>query len=168
MKQPSPLQRREAILEILRGRDVSSQEELQGLLARRGFRVAQPTLSRDIRELGLAKTPAGWVVPQDLAGSSTVVDFVPQQRRDERLDHFVREFVVSVERGGTLVVVRTPPADAQPVARALDEASLPDVLGTIGGDDTIFVATRNEAAARALVRRLSTHLTTSRTRRTRA
>jgi transcriptional regulator of arginine metabolism len=70
------------------------------------------------------------------------------------LERTVREFVLSVEAAASLVVLRTPPADASPVARALDEARLPEIVGTICGDDTIFLATRSGAAAGRLARRL--------------
>jgi transcriptional regulator of arginine metabolism len=161
------LQRRDAILRIIREDEVHSQEQLLGLLGRRGFVVTQPTLSRDLRELGLVKTPGGYVAPEDIAPAN-VAQFAPSERREERLEQLVREFVVSVERGGTMVVIKTPPADAQPVARALDEAGLPGILGTVAGDDTIFIAVRTVKIASALVRRFTGLLSASYPRRRRA
>jgi len=128
---------------------VRSQEELQRRLRRRGIAVAQPTLSRDLKTLGLAKTPAGYVTPS--AGV-----FVPAETRQGALGRAVGEFVLSVRAAASLVVVRTPPAGAHPFARALDEAELPDVVGTIAGDDTVFVATLGPSAALRLERRLRT------------
>src|SRR3989454_298363 len=84
--------------------------------ATRGTVVAQPTLSRDLRVLGLAKTPRGYIVPE------AAVQFAPAATRDATLQRAIRTFVVSVQVAGSLVVVRTPPAGAHPVARALDEA----------------------------------------------
>ncbi len=163
------LRRREEILRAVRELEIRSQEDLLHALRKRGHRVTQPTLSRDVRELGLIKTPNGYTLPADLApATADPISFVPQQWRQGRLEQLVREFVLSVEQGGTLVVIRTPPADAQPVARAIDEAGLNDVLGTVGGDDTIFLALRTERAAAALVRRLSNLIATSHPRRTRA
>jgi transcriptional regulator of arginine metabolism len=140
-------QRRDEIARLVRGGPVASQEALQQALRRRGIRVAQPTLSRDLRSLGLVKTPAGYAAP-GAAGSP----------RGEPLDRVLRVFVLSVRPAGSVLVIRTPAAGAQPVARALDEAELPDVAGTIAGDDTVFVATPGPAAAGRLARRLSTVL----------
>ena len=97
-----------------------SQEELQRLLARRGFEATQPTLSRDVRDLGLVKTPRGYALP----GAVDPAD--DAQRRLGRLERVLAESVVSVRVAGTLVVLKTPPAGAHPVARVLDEAGLPE------------------------------------------
>ena len=144
-------QRREAILQLVRSRLIRSQGELGQSLRRRGFVVAQPTLSRDVRELGLAKTPSGYVAPD-----VNVRPFAPAAAGRVKLDRALRGLALSVRAAGSLVVVRTPPAGAQPVARALDEASLAAVVGTVAGDDTVFIATPSERAARSLVRRLTT------------
>ncbi|HUO84872.1 MAG TPA: hypothetical protein VM534_07135 [Thermoanaerobaculia bacterium] len=150
-------QRREEIRSLIRETEVHSQEELQRLLRRKGYRVTQPTLSRDLHDLGLAKTPAGYLLPEQLAApaGASVHPFIARSTREERFEQAVREFVLTAETSGTLVVVRTPPAGAQPVALAIDAAGLDQVVGTIGGDDTIFVATRSAKAAAALARRLT-------------
>jgi len=139
--------RRRAILALVDEGGVRSQEDLQRRLRRRGIEVAQPTLSRDLRALGLAKTPAGYVTPPGTA-------FVPAEAREGALARAIGEFVLSVQTAATLVVVRTPPAGAHPLARALDEADLPEAIGTIAGDDTVFIATPGPAAALRLERRL--------------
>jgi transcriptional regulator of arginine metabolism len=153
------LRRRAEILRLLRGQPVRSQEELQRLLRGRGFPVAQPTLSRDVRDLGLARTPAGYAVPADPAGPA------PGGRRPDLLDRTLAQAVLSVQAAGSLVVVRTPAAGAHPVARAIDEAALPEAVGSVAGDDTVFVATADAAAARRLERRLRRPLAASRERR---
>ncbi|HEY5610284.1 MAG TPA: arginine repressor, partial [Thermoanaerobaculia bacterium] len=79
----------------------------------------------------------------------------------------VEEFVLSVALSGTLVVVKTPPAAAQPVTHAIDEAGVDGILGTIGGDDAIFVAMDSQISAHAFARRLSSVLAPTRSRRTR-
>ena len=145
-----PPRRRQVIAQLIRSRPVHSQAELRRLLRQRGFVVTQPTLSRDVRELGLAKTPRGYVVPE-----AAVTQFAPAPHREAKLAQALRGFALSVQAAGTLVVVKTPPAAAHPVARALDEAPLPAVVGTIAGDDTVFIATPSERAARALARRLT-------------
>lgn len=146
----SILRRRDAIVRLVREEPVRSQEELQRLLAGRGFEATQPTLSRDVRELGLVKTPRGYALPgaADPAGDT--------ERRLERLDRVLAESVLSVRPAGALVVLKTPPAGAHPVARVVDEAGLPEAIGTIAGDDTVFVAAADAEAARSLARRLST------------
>jgi transcriptional regulator of arginine metabolism len=145
---PADVQRRRAeILRIVDGEAVRSQDALQAKLARRGWKVAQPTLSRDLRELGLAKTPGGYarsmMTPSPVAGGA------------HALERALGEFLRSVTAAGSLVVVRTPPAGAHPLARALDEAALREVVGTIAGDDTIFLATPSDDTAKRLARRLS-------------
>jgi transcriptional regulator of arginine metabolism len=147
--------RRREILALVGQGGVRSQEELQRRLRRRGIAVAQPTLSRDLRTLGLAKTPIGYVAPPGGA-------HVPAEVRVGALDRAIGEFVLSVRAAASLVVVRTPPAGAHPLARALDEAELPEVVGTIAGDDTVFAATTGPAAARLVERRLRAPLAAAR------
>ena len=146
----SSLRRHEAIVDLVRTGTVRSQADLRQLLRKRGFVVAQPTLSRDLRELGLAKTPRGYLAPE-----ASVTQFAPAAVREEKLERALRAFALSVRAAGSLVVIKTPPAGSHPVARALDEAELPGVVGTIAGDDTVFVATPSDGAARALARRLA-------------
>jgi transcriptional regulator of arginine metabolism len=150
--QGDALRRKEEILRIIRQTSLHSQEELLTQLGKRGFRVTQPTLSRDLRELGVAKSPAGYVVPGAMAAVTPIASFTPRDIREGRLDQILRDLVLSAEAAGHLVVIRTPAASAQPVASALDGAALEDVLGTIGGDDTIFVAMRSAEAANSLAR----------------
>ena len=153
------LRRRDEILKVIRERSVHSQEELQQRLAERGFAVAQPTLSRDLKDLGLAKTSSGYVAPDpgDSFGSEAFRGRL-KEKQEERLNRALDEFVLSVARAGTLVVVKTPPAAAHPVARAIDEASLAGAAGTIAGDDTIFLAAESGEAATRLAARLSATL----------
>jgi len=150
---PGSLRRRETIVELVRTAPVRSQAQLRDLLRRRGIGVAQPTLSRDLRLLGLAKTPRGYVAPETGAAA-----FAPAELREARLERALRTGALGVRAAGALVVVRTPPAGAHPLARALDEAGLGEVAGTIAGDDTVFVATAGERTARLLARRLSSAL----------
>jgi transcriptional regulator of arginine metabolism len=132
--------RHEEIVNIVREQGLHSQDELLAILRKRGFKVTQPTLSRDIRELGLAKTPAGYVIPGDLATVTPIVSV-------KRVDQLLRDSVIFAEAAGNLVVLKTPAAAAQPVASALDATPPENALGTVGGDDTIFVAFRHPASA---------------------
>src|SRR5205085_3438983 len=148
------LRRREEILRIIRQQSVHSQDALIAALRKHGFKVTQPTLSRDLHELGVAKSPNGYVAPGDLAAVTPIAGFTPRELREERLEQLVRDSVLSAVAAGNLVVIKTPPAGAQPVASAMDAAPLDDVLGTVGGDDTVFVALRTPAAAAAFARHL--------------
>jgi transcriptional regulator of arginine metabolism len=145
------MRRREEILRIVRSSPVHSQDELLTSLRKHGYTVTQPTLSRDLRELGLVKTPAGYVFPDTLA---SVSHFPPPESRGHRLDQLLRDFIISAEAAMNLVVLKTPAASAQPVASAIDAAAIDDALGTVGGDDTIFVAFRTPAAAATFARRV--------------
>lgn len=146
--------RREEILRILRETTVHSQDELLSILRKRGFRVTQPTLSRDMRELGLAKTPNGYVAPESLAPLVAPLPFMARDLREHRLEQLIRESAISAETGGNLVVIKTPVASAQPLASAIDNSEVEDVLGTIGGDDTIFVAFRTPTSADSFAKRI--------------
>jgi transcriptional regulator of arginine metabolism len=139
--------RREAIRDLMRRSPPRSQEEILERLSARGLEVTQPTLSRDLKALGVAKTPQGYVIPED-------GEIAPGAAREERLRQALREFAAGVELAGTLVVLRTPPAAAQPLARAIDAARPEGAVGTIAGDDTVFVAAPSLAAARRLAARL--------------
>ena len=163
------LRRREEILRIVGETPVHSQDELLTLLTRRGFKVTQPTLSRDLRELGLIKTPSGYVAPEQFGQAQNVALFTPRELREERFEQLVRDAVISATAAMNMVIIKTPVAAAQPVASAIDSTSMEDILGTIGGDDTVFVALSTPAAAAAFARRIQqiAGLTPAR-RRTRA
>ena len=145
---PAGESRRDAIREILSRQAVASQSSLRRHLAARGIRVAQATLSRDLARLGVQRAVGAGVAvaggPRYVVGGAD--DSLP-------IDP-VRRMVDSVESNATMVVVRTKAGAASPVARALDEARLPDVLGTLAGDDTVFVAPAQGRGTRALARRL--------------
>ena len=143
--------RQRAILTLVATRPVHSQDELVALLQRQGFIVTQATVSRDVKELGLAKVPVKsdggdeifkYVVP------SAAVNYV------SRLHRAVSELVTSVEGSVNLIVMRTPPGSAMLVASALDEAAWPEILGTIGGDDTILAILRDAGDLPAIKQRL--------------
>jgi transcriptional regulator of arginine metabolism len=140
-------QRHAAILDLVRSRRVSSQEALRELLGERGIEVAQATLSRDIRELGLVK------VPDEEGGS---VYTVPTHLTDPTpsLARLLPTLYLGSDGVGNLLVVRTLTGGAQPIAVALDREEWPEVVGTVGGDDTILVILRGPEQLAAVVRRL--------------
>ncbi|GAC85714.1 arginine repressor [Gordonia paraffinivorans NBRC 108238] len=142
------------IVEILATHRVRSQTELQRLLAEEGIEATQATLSRDLDELGAVKLRAAdggagvYVVPEDgtpVRGVSGGTD---------RLARLVTDLLVSTDSSGNLAVLRTPPGAAHYLAAALDRARLPDVVGTIAGDDTILVVAREPLTGAELARRI--------------
>ena len=137
--------RQKTILELLHRGPIESQEELQGLLAKRGFDVGQATLSRDIRELGLVKTYDGYM-PANGGGSSEPI--LPSVAR------LVREFVLEVRLAQNLLVLKTSVGSAQPVAAAIDAEDWPEVVGTVSGDDTLLVISQDNQTAKQLARRI--------------
>ena len=143
--------RKDEILRIIRETSVHSQDEILDALHKSGFNLTQPTLSRDLRDLGVAKSPNGYVIPGDIVAP---IPFAPREHRENKLERVVRESLLSAEAALNLVVIKTPAAAAQPLASAIDAAPAEDLLGTVGGDDTIFVAFRTVAAAEAFTRRL--------------
>jgi transcriptional regulator of arginine metabolism len=140
--------RQAAILELVEERPVGSQEELRGFLRERGWDVTQSTLSRDLRELRLAR------VPTSVGVRYAVADGALSSAARPALDALLPQLLTRVDGVGELIVLRTVPGGAQPVASALDGESWPDVLGTVGGDDTILVVCRSAAARERIERRL--------------
>lgn len=142
----SKLTRQSDIRAILAEAPVPNQDELRRRLYRRGHRVTQATLSRDIHELGLVKTNEGYAVPE--AEEHGADSWLPS------VEKLIREFAFAVTAAQNLVVVRTSAGSAQPVAAAIDAEEWPEVLGTIGGDDTILLVAENNKQADKLVARL--------------
>lgn len=141
----SKLARHKAILELVDEGPISSQEELQKLLHRRGFDAGQATLSRDIRELGLVKSAGGYELRGREAAPETDLPSV---------DRLVREFVTSVRAAENLLVTKTSIGSAQPVAAALDGEHWPEAIGTVAGDDTILIVCQDRRAAGRLADRI--------------
>jgi len=131
------------VREILLGGGATSQESLQRALAARGIHAAQPTISRDLVSIGASRQSAAGGARYAIPAGDTALPIEP-----------VRGLVDAVESNGLLIVVRTKASAAPAIARALDDARLDDILGTLAGDDTIFVAPRRPRAAEALVRRM--------------
>ena len=141
--------RRQAlILELIDQEPLHSQEQLVKRLEHRGFEATQATVSRDIKELGLVKRSG------DGAYQRTGAEATSPETALTALERAAAAFLRSVERVQQLVVIRTGPAQAQPLAIALDRARLPEIAGCIAGDDTILVIARGGRVAAALVKRL--------------
>lgn len=139
----SPRVRRKAIREILAAGPVRSQKELGAALRRAGHRVSQPALSRDLRALGVAKHAGQY----EILGEATPTPLGA-----------LRPLLRAVGRASHLVVVRCEPGAASAVARALDAESLSGVVGSVAGDDTVFVALAGRSAARRFEHHVSEYL----------
>jgi transcriptional regulator of arginine metabolism len=136
--------RQRAILDALRSGPIGNQEDLQRALRKRGFKVGQATLSRDIHDLNLAKTAEGYALPQSEGSAGPLP---PVQR-------LVREFVLDARPAQNLLVVNTIVGSAQPVAAALDDQEWQEIVGTIAGDDTILIVCPDKDAAKRLAARI--------------
>ena len=146
--------RRAAIVELIRTRHVATQAELRDLLSARGFEVTQATLSRDLAKLHArrASHPDGGTA-YELEGFTARSGAEPTQLAA------MADMVVGVKDGAAMVVVHTKPGVAAAIAALLDQARLDSVLGTIAGDDTIFVVPERRVSARSLAKRLEQLLT---------
>ncbi len=129
--------RRKLIRELLVARPIATQEELRTVLAERGHGVTQATLSRDLAHLGARRAASGYELPDVPPSAPHLPDLVR-----------------SIDDNGTMVVIHTAPGAAQIIASALDRAKPVEILGTIAGDDAIFVAPARGVAAQKLVKRV--------------
>ena len=150
--------RQQLIIDLLETREVHSQNQLAELLAGRGVHVAQATLSRDLVELDAVKVrlPSGslvYAVPAE-GGDRTPALLRESAASGQRLARLCAELLVSADSSANMVILRTPPGAAQFLASALDKADLGDVLGTIAGDDTVLLISRDPAGGGALARRV--------------
>jgi len=141
------LLRQKALLEILKEKVVRSQAELQEQLKLRGFYVTQATLSRDIKQLGVAKTDKGY----------QVVDSITRQPAPAPED-VLRKMVSSVQVSHFIVIVHTLAGCASPVAQTLDDMQFPELLGTIAGDNTIMGVCSTEDSANLLAQKINSIL----------
>ncbi|ABC80362.1 arginine repressor [Anaeromyxobacter dehalogenans] len=139
--------RRDAVARIIRARRIGTQEELLAALERAGFRATQATLSRDLARLGARRVsgPEGAVYELGADGADGADGGLAA----------LRGLVSSIAANASMVVIRTHPGSAPAIARAIDLAQPPEVLGTIAGDDTIFVAPAGELRPRRLAARLA-------------
>jgi transcriptional regulator of arginine metabolism len=140
--------RHATILEIIGAEDVASQEQLRTLLARRGVRVTQATLSRDLRELGVVRATgasgARYALPERVAS-----DAIPS------LETLLPQLFSSIDGVGELIVLHTLASGAQPVSEAIDAAGWKEILGTVAGENTILVICRSAQARQAVTLRLT-------------
>jgi transcriptional regulator of arginine metabolism len=143
--------RQRAIRDLVDQRAIHTQQELAAALRERGFRATQATVSRDVAELGLGKAdregrPA-YVLPARLREA--------EASGEDRLRRLLQDLPVELRVADLLLVVKTLPGSAHAIAAALDRTKWPEIVGSIGGDDTVFVATQDRASVRRLRDRLA-------------
>jgi transcriptional regulator of arginine metabolism len=142
--------RQRAIRDLVEQRPIRTQQELAAALRERGFRTTQATISRDVAELGLAKASRNglqaYAVPPRLREADT--------SGEERVRRLLREMPVEIREAGTMLVLKALPGSAHPIAAALDRARWPEVVGSIAGDDTVFVAFSDRGSLQRVKRRL--------------
>ena len=148
MTQPSKSQRQRMIADWLRAHRVGSQDDVVARLALAGLTATQATVSRDLDELGAVKVrregEIRYVIPDEIEPGHAAA----------KLDRLLAEWVDAIVPAGNLLIIRTPPGSANLIANALDAGQLSDIVGTIAGDDTIFVALADGVDAHAAAARL--------------
>jgi transcriptional regulator of arginine metabolism len=141
--------RQQAIMELIRAGALSSQEELAERLSALGFAVTQATISRDLEQIGAVKVrragQLSYALPDQVQAASA-----PRPG-------LLRDFIRSIDVAVTIVVIKTPPGSAHLIGVALDQSDYAEIVGTICGDDTVFVACSSAQAARHLATKLRSH-----------
>ncbi|MES2136770.1 MAG: arginine repressor [Pseudomonadota bacterium] len=147
------IQRQRAIVHML-GEGPKGSDEVARLLSQAGYDVSQATVARDLEEIGAVKMKrrgkVGYTLSEKLG---------KRDESNERLKRIFAEWAQAVDTSGSMIVVRTPPGSAHLVALALDQAKFPEVVGTIAGDDALFVAIRSDLSPEPLASRLREMLT---------
>ena len=144
-------QRQHRIARLLEEQPISSQGQIVELLAADGVVATQATVSRDLEELGAVKVriPGGtnaYALPENAKEAAT---------SDDHLRRVMGDFVVEVSHSANLVVLRTPPGSAHVIGSAIDRAGLPDVLGTVAGDDTLLLVCSEQAGGAQVAAQLA-------------
>jgi len=138
--------RQQAVMEIVSSREIYTQDELAEALLVAGFRATQATVSRDIRELGLVRQQGRRGLKYAVENADGAV--TPMER-------VFRAGLVSVDFAGNMLVIKTLSGVAMAVAAALDDMKLPDILGTVAGDDVVMCVVRSEVAAKKIMEKLA-------------
>lgn len=146
-------QRHERIARLVQDHAIHSQQELSERLSRAGIEVTQATLSRDLQSMGVLKGPGGYVLPQAVAAATNAGG--PQRPElAPLLQRTLKRELRSIEAAGNLVVIRTDAGHANALAVEIDRVRLPEILGTIAGDDTLLLVVRRPEIAARLVSKL--------------
>ena len=137
------------ILRLVNAGPISNQEDLRRRLAQQRLRVTQATLSRDLQELQLVKTKTGYRPANGFADETVAVP---------PLTRALGEFLLDMRPAENLLVLKTPPSGAQPLAAAVDGARFPEIAGTIAGDDTVLIITPSRKARESLQKKIESHV----------
>jgi len=137
------------ILRLVSSERISNQADLRRRLAQQRMRVTQATLSRDLQELKLVKTREGYRAASALPDEASAVP---------PLTRALREFLLDIRPAENLLVLKTPPSGAQPLAAALDGAKFPEIAGTVAGDDTVLIVTPNRKSRESLQKEIESHV----------
>ena len=137
------------ILRLVSSERISNQEDLRRRLAQQRMRVTQATLSRDLHELKLVKTQEGYRTASVVSEEAAALP---------PLTRALREFLLDIRPAENLLVLKTPPSGAQPLAAALDGAKFPEIAGTIAGDDTVLIITANRKRRESLQKEIESHV----------
>lgn len=140
-------ERQNAVLELIAGRQIASQEELKQLLLAKGWSVTQATLSRDLRDLGVVRAPAG-------GGARYLLPEMVVDDSKPSLDSLLPQLFSRIDGVGELIVLHTLPSGAQPIAEAVDSEGWPEIIGTLAGENTILIVCRSADARRVLTERI--------------
>jgi len=140
--------RQQAIIELLKSRPIETQSELAAALQSMGFQVTQATVSRDIREMRLVKIPA----PE--GGYQYALPGQEGRNVSDRMIRMLRDSLLQVDHAGNMVVVKTLSGSANSAGEALDSMEWPEILGSIAGDNTLFMVARNEEYAEMIAGRI--------------
>jgi transcriptional regulator of arginine metabolism len=140
--------RQSVILELIDKYEIETQDELSEVLKQKGFEVTQATVSRDIKELKLIKVQSGNGTYKYAASGKE------QAGKLDVLKRIFRDTVVSMQQAASLIVIKTLTGSANAAAEALDKLEMPDIVGTLAGDNTIFVAVREEGMQRKIMEEL--------------
>jgi transcriptional regulator of arginine metabolism len=136
------------ILKVLSAEPVASQDELRRQLVHLGLRVTQATLSRDLRELRLVKTAEGYKQLAQAAQESA------ESPANSRLERAAKSFLTDIRPAQNMLVLKTPPGGAQPLAAAVDSEKWKEVSGTLAGDDTVLIICPSRSARAAVQKRI--------------
>ena len=143
----SRARRHQLIRRLLSDFDVPNQHQLSELLVADGINVTQATLSRDLKDLGVAKGSNGYVLEGNIADAN---------HDEDALHRTIKREMIEAGVSGVMIVLRTRPGHADPLAFEIDNYHLPEILGTIAGDDTIFITAKSERKAKSLFKRFET------------
>ncbi|HET7678143.1 MAG TPA: hypothetical protein VFK38_09870 [Candidatus Limnocylindrales bacterium] len=141
--------RQQAIRDLVAGRPIRTQHELAAALRERGFRATQATISRDVAEIGLVKVTRGGMAVYDLPAPAEA-----EGSGEERLGRLLRDLPLEVNEAGLILVLRSLPGSAHAIANAVDRARWREAVGSIAGDDTVFIAFPDRGSLQRVRRRI--------------